>query len=154
MALNPKEGDLCCYCRKPAAAEDNFCRFCGKSLAGFPWYYHHWGVFVLTFLALGPFSIAFTGAAARHFPQGQVDIHGDLTRSDLLYRAAMLIPGSPLKMSLTARSPFPRSDEKRLPGNIQKCDLGPHRPFHEAAVTRKVLDETIGIWAVRSECAG
>ena len=54
---DPKEGGVCWHCRKPAAAEDNFCRFCGRNLASFPWYYQHWGIIVLTFLALGPFSL-------------------------------------------------------------------------------------------------
>ena len=54
---DPKEGGVCWDCRKPAAAEDNFCRFCGRNLASFPWYYQHWGIIVLTFLALGPFSL-------------------------------------------------------------------------------------------------
>jgi hypothetical protein len=54
---DPKEGGLCWKCRKPAAAEDNFCRFCGSDLVAFPWYYKHWGIIVLTFLALGPFSV-------------------------------------------------------------------------------------------------
>ena len=49
---DPKEGGVCWDCRKPAAAEDNFCRFCGRNLASFPWYYQHWGIIVLTFLAL------------------------------------------------------------------------------------------------------
>jgi len=57
MAQDPKAGGLCWNCRKPAAGEDNFCRFCGKSLAGFPWYYQQWGIILLTLLALGPFSL-------------------------------------------------------------------------------------------------
>lgn len=54
---DPKEGGLCWRCRRPAAEEDDFCRFCGAHLAAFPWYYRHWGILVLTFLALGPFSV-------------------------------------------------------------------------------------------------
>ena len=54
---DPKEGGLCWNCRQPAAQEDNFCRFCGRHLTAFPWYYQHWGILVLTFFALGPFSL-------------------------------------------------------------------------------------------------
>jgi len=54
---NPKADGLCWNCRRPAAAEDNFCRFCGKSLTGFPWYYQHWGIILLSLLALGPFGL-------------------------------------------------------------------------------------------------
>jgi hypothetical protein len=57
MNKDPKEGGVCWHCRKPAAAEDNFCRFCGKDVVKFPWYYQHWGIIVLTFFALGPFSL-------------------------------------------------------------------------------------------------
>ena len=51
------EGPACWACRKPADPPDNFCRHCGKGLRGFPWYYQHWGIILLTFLALGPFSL-------------------------------------------------------------------------------------------------
>jgi hypothetical protein len=54
---DPKEGGVCWNCRKPVAAEDHYCRFCGKDLVSFPWYYQHWGILVLTFFALGPFSL-------------------------------------------------------------------------------------------------
>ncbi|MDD5657004.1 MAG: hypothetical protein PHF00_07090 [Elusimicrobia bacterium] len=57
MPKDPKEGGLCWKCRKPAADEDNFCRLCGSGLRSFPWYYQHWGIIVLTLLALGPFSV-------------------------------------------------------------------------------------------------
>ena len=57
MSKDPKAGGACWHCRKPAAAEDNFCRFCGKDLRGFPWYYQHWGIILLTLVALGPFSV-------------------------------------------------------------------------------------------------
>lgn len=57
MVEDPKAGGLCCYCRKPAAAEDNYCRFCGKNLTAFPWYYQHWGIILCALLALGPFSL-------------------------------------------------------------------------------------------------
>lgn len=53
---NPKEGGACWRCHRFAAEEDNFCRFCGSDLKAFPWYYRHWGILVLTFVALGPFS--------------------------------------------------------------------------------------------------
>ncbi|MBI5239910.1 MAG: hypothetical protein HY926_05520 [Elusimicrobia bacterium] len=55
---NPKEGGACWRCRRFVAEEDNFCRFCGSHLTHFPWYYQHWGILVLTFFALGPFSLA------------------------------------------------------------------------------------------------
>ena len=55
--IDPKEGGLCWNCRKPAAQEDAFCRFCGRHLTAFPWYYQHWGILVMTFFALGPFSV-------------------------------------------------------------------------------------------------
>ena len=54
---DPKEGGLCWSCRKPADAPDSFCRFCGADLRSFPWYYQHWGIILLTFVALGPLSI-------------------------------------------------------------------------------------------------
>ncbi|HAM34862.1 MAG TPA: hypothetical protein DEB40_04660 [Elusimicrobia bacterium] len=57
MTNNPKEGGLCWHCRRPAADEDNFCRFCGKDLRSFPWYYQHWGIIAATLLALGPLSL-------------------------------------------------------------------------------------------------
>ncbi|MFA6003001.1 MAG: hypothetical protein WC881_02930 [Elusimicrobiota bacterium] len=57
MVEGPKAGGLCWHCRKPAAPEDNFCRFCGKNLTGFPWYYQHWGIIACALLALGPFSL-------------------------------------------------------------------------------------------------
>jgi len=57
MTKDPKAGGVCWHCRKPVAAEDNFCRFCGKGLLGFPWYYQHWGIIALTLLALGPFGV-------------------------------------------------------------------------------------------------
>lgn len=57
MAKSPKEGGVCWSCRKPADPQDNFCRFCGKDLRSFPWYYQHWGIILLTFVALGPASI-------------------------------------------------------------------------------------------------
>lgn len=59
MARSPKEGGLCWKCRRPAADEDNYCRHCGADLRAFPWYYQHWGIIVLTFLALGPLSVIF-----------------------------------------------------------------------------------------------
>ncbi len=57
MSKNPKEGGLCWACGKMADSHDNFCRFCGKDLVSFPWYYQHWGIILLTFIALGPLSI-------------------------------------------------------------------------------------------------
>lgn len=57
METDPKQNGLCWSCRKPVAAEDNFCRFCGKGLRGFPWYYRHWGIILLSLLALGPFGL-------------------------------------------------------------------------------------------------
>ncbi|MCX5797933.1 MAG: zinc-ribbon domain-containing protein [Elusimicrobia bacterium] len=57
MSKDPKEGGVCWNCRAQVAAEDNFCRFCGRNLVSFPWYYQHWGIIVLTFTALGPFSL-------------------------------------------------------------------------------------------------
>jgi len=57
MAKDPKEGGVCCYCRAPVSDEDRFCRRCGKNLIGFPWYYQHWGIILLTLLALGPLSL-------------------------------------------------------------------------------------------------
>ena len=56
-AKSPKEGGLCWNCRKPAEMEDNYCRFCGKDLVSFPWFYRHWGIILLTVAALGPFSL-------------------------------------------------------------------------------------------------
>jgi hypothetical protein len=57
MAIDLRAGGLCWSCRKPVAAEDNFCRFCGKGLGRPPWYYQHWGIILLTIFGLGPFSI-------------------------------------------------------------------------------------------------
>jgi len=57
MRKDPKAGGVCWRCRKPATDEDSYCRSCGSNLVAFPWYYKHWGIIVLTFFALGPFSL-------------------------------------------------------------------------------------------------
>jgi len=57
MSADPKAGGVCWKCRKPVAPEDNYCRFCGRDLISFPWYYQHWGIIFLTLTAFGPFSL-------------------------------------------------------------------------------------------------
>ena len=49
----------CWACGGKIAAEDNYCRFCGKGQGKhIPWYYKHWGIIVLT-VCIGPFSLIF-----------------------------------------------------------------------------------------------
>jgi len=48
----------CRACWKEVDLSDNYCRHCGKGLGRhIPFYYGHAGIIVLTFCALGPFSL-------------------------------------------------------------------------------------------------
>ncbi len=58
-AFNDPNPYACWACGAHIAADDNYCRKCGKGQGGFvSWYYKHWGAILLT-LALGPFSLYF-----------------------------------------------------------------------------------------------
>ena len=48
----------CWNCGKKIDLLDSFCRHCGKGQGShIPWYYGHFGIIVLTLLAMGPFSL-------------------------------------------------------------------------------------------------
>ena len=56
---NPSDNEIQCWvCGARISPEDHYCRVCGKGQGSFvPWYYKHWGIFVLTFFGLGPFTL-------------------------------------------------------------------------------------------------
>ncbi len=48
----------CWSCKAVIAAEDSYCRVCGKGQGSHvPWQYKHWGIIVITLFGLGPFSL-------------------------------------------------------------------------------------------------
>ena len=49
---------VCWSCKGIIDAGDKYCRHCGKGQGRYlPWYYGHAGIIILTFCALGPFSL-------------------------------------------------------------------------------------------------
>lgn len=56
---SPEQTAITCWsCGASIAAEDRYCRYCGKGQGKrIPWYYGHSGIIVLTMLVMGPFSL-------------------------------------------------------------------------------------------------
>ncbi|HUT85359.1 MAG TPA: hypothetical protein VMW66_00820, partial [Elusimicrobiales bacterium] len=59
--MNTELADMQCWgCKKPMSSKDRYCKYCGRGQGKYvSWYYHHWGIIVLTLFALGPFALFF-----------------------------------------------------------------------------------------------